>query len=230
MKKITFLTPKDVALLLDIPLVTVSRWANQGKIPCKLKNGNFLFKKKEIMSWARSRHLEVREKMKPPGQAVDGGGVSLHDAISRGGIYHRLEGHDIFSILKNAVDYMGFDDDARKKLVLDELIKREEIASTGIGNGVAIPHPRRVMKLDLASPVIWVFFLENRVDFNAVDGKPVFILFFIFSPSTPDHLKLLARLSFCLREKKFMSLLKKHPRPDVFLSVISQIESGFGNG
>jgi PTS system nitrogen regulatory IIA component len=215
---------------MDIPLVTVSRWANQGKIPCKLKGGNFLFKKNEIVSWARSHHLRMKEDSKTQDPKANKDEIGLFHAVSRGMIYHRLEGNDVYSVLKNAVEKMEFEGDADKKLILDELIGREEIASTGIGNGVAIPHPRRPLPLGLNSPVIWVFFLAESVDFNAVDGKPIFVLFFMFSPSTQVHLNLLARLSFCLREKTFMSMLKKRSQPDVFLSAISRIESGFGNG
>jgi PTS system nitrogen regulatory IIA component len=150
--------------------------------------------------------------------------VSLKKAIQRGGFIYNLEGSDIFSVLKSAVDKINFPEGTDRELVFNELINREEIASTGIGKGVAIPHPRTALNLNLENPVIPVVFLKQPVDFNAVDGKDIFVLFFMFSPSTQIHLKMLARLSICLRDKEFLSLLKNRAGENEILGKIEQIE------
>ena len=110
------------------------------------------------------------------------------------------------------------------------LKKRERLGSTGIGKGVAIPHPRTTLNLNLENPVIPVVFLKHPVDFNAVDGKDIFVLFFMFSPSTQIHLKMLARLSICLRDKEFLSLLKNRAGENEILGKIEQIEKDLEHG
>lgn len=89
---------------------------------------------------------------------------------------------------------------------------------------MAIPHPRTTLNLNMENPVIPVVFLKHPVDFNAVDGKDIFVLFFMFSPSTQIHLKLLSRLSICLRDKEFLSLLKTKASESEILAKIEQIE------
>jgi PTS system nitrogen regulatory IIA component len=151
--------------------------------------------------------------------------LGLEEAIERGGVFYDLAGYDIYSTLENAVNLLKLPGNKDKEILLNELINREEIASTGIGNGVAIPHPRRPFDLSLPDPVMPVFFLKNPIDFNSVDGKPVSVLFVIFSPTTKIHLELLAKLSYCLRDKKFMSLIRNQADQQSLLKTISYIEN-----
>lgn len=77
--------------------------------------------------------------------------------------------------------------------------ERETLGPTGVGRGVAIPHAR----LDLVNHVIGMFFrLETAVDFEAVDRKPVDLVFLLLAPlnASADHLKALARVSRTFRD------------------------------
>ena len=114
-----------------------------------------------------------------------------------------------------------------RDMILDELLNREEIASTGIGKGVAIPHPRHILDLNLKESLMPMFFLKQEIDFNSVDGKPVFVLFFMFSSSTHVHLNLLSRLSFCLRDNDFISMLKQKREKEELLKKIIEMEKNF---
>ena len=227
MKEKKILTTKEVAQLLGTPLVTVQRWVHQGKIPCKFKNNTYCFKKSEIINWAKSHDFLLVKKETKITAAPQPEAVSLKKAVERGGIIKDLEGNDIYSVLNNVVDKIKLPEGTDKELVFNELINREEIASTGIGKGVAIPHPRRTLNLNLQHPVIPVAFLKDPVDFNAVDGEEIFVLFLMFSPSTHLHLKLLSRLSLCLRSRHFLSLLKKRPDENELLAAIEKMEKEF---
>lgn len=229
MKKKKILTAKDVAQLLSTPMVTVLRWAYQGKIPCKRKESGYVFLENEIIDWARSHDLLLVDKKKKDTGAAAGTrkdeSIILKKAIQHGGIIRSLKGSDIYSVLKNAVETLKLPEDADREMVLNELLNREEIASTGIGKGVAIPHPRTTLNLNLEHPIITMAFLEQPVDFNAVDGERVFVLFLMLSPTTQTHLKLLSRLSICLRDREFLTLLKKRAGENDILSKIEQIEN-----
>lgn len=221
------LSAKEVAALLGIPLVKVQRWVHQGKIPCKFKAAEYFFKHNEIVAWAREHNLSIiepdRETAKKKKKEKR---TSLGNSILRGGIHHHLPGDDIFTVLQNAVERIQFPEDLAvdKGLLLDEIIFRESIASTGIGKGVAIPHLKDVRHLKLEYPLIPVFFLENAVDFDSIDRKPVFVLFFIFTPAPPIHLKMLSRLSYCLHNQDFLSLLKSGVDEQQLLETVETLE------
>ncbi len=82
------------------------------------------------------------------------------------------------------------------------LIEREHLGSTGIGNGIGIPHGK--LK-NLPALILGVGLSRKGVDFDAMDGKPTHIFFLLLTPenSTDLHLKLLARISKILKEKSF---------------------------
>lgn len=227
MEKTKYISAKEVAQALGIPMVTVIRWAHQGKIPCKLKRDGYVFDWDEISDWAGSHDFVPMNKKTLYNDSTQDETISLRKAIERGEFIYNLPGCDIYSILKNALEKITLPEGTNKDKVLHELISREEIASTGIGKGVAIPHPRCTLNLKLEKPVIFVIFLERSIDFSAVDGKEVFVLFMMFSPCTEVHLKLLSRLSLCLREESFLTLLKDRAQKDKILSEIQRIETLF---
>jgi nitrogen PTS system EIIA component len=104
------------------------------------------------------------------------------------------------------------------------LLEREEMASTGIGRGIAIPHPRTPLDESMEEPVIITCFLENPVDFRAVDGFPVFVLFILLSPSVKTHLHLLSKLAFCVRDVSFVDFLKRIPNQEKLLEKVKNLE------
>lgn len=227
MDKNKYLSAKEVAQMLGVPMVTVQRWAHQGKVPCLIKDEEYLFKHSEMVTWAGTHNFSLEKNEKTPPAPPEEEYISLTKALERGGFFYNVAGNDIYSVLKNAVDVIPLPEGTNKEQVLNELLNREEIASTGIGKGVAIPHPRYMLKLDLDAPVIFVIFLEKPVDFNALDGVGVSVLFMIFSPSTHFHLKLLSRLSHCLREESFLTLLNDKAGEQKLLTEIQRIEKQF---
>lgn len=90
--------------------------------------------------------------------------------------------------------------------LLKALLEREKLGSTGIGNGIAIPHG----KLAGLSDIILVFARSTAgVPFEAIDGKPIHLIFLLVAPanSTGGHLKALARLSRLLKNASFRKTL-----------------------
>jgi PTS system nitrogen regulatory IIA component len=111
-----------------------------------------------------------------------------------------------------------------KKELYRLLLERERLTSTGIGKGIAIPHPRDPLSDTLKNPLISTCFLENPVDFGAVDDRPVFVLFILLSQSIEIHLHLLSRFSFCVRDNSFVEFLKKSPDEASFFAKIADFE------
>ncbi len=220
----TKLDTKDVAELLQIPIVKVQRWVHQGKIPCRFEKSRYYFKRKEIIEWAKGHNMQIAPGVLKEKEETDVQELSLKTGIENGGVFFGLDGDDIYSVLKNAVSQLDLPPHIDPESVFEELINREEIASTGIGKGVAIPHPRRSLDLKLNAPFISVFFLKNKIDFNSIDGKPVFVLFLMFSPTTQAHLNLLSRLSFLLRDKDFLDRLEACSGQNSLIDLIADKE------
>jgi PTS system nitrogen regulatory IIA component len=92
--------------------------------------------------------------------------------------------------------------------IFDSLIERERLGSTGVGNGIAIPHSR-LESLDDVKGVFAV--LEKPIEFDAIDDAPVDLMFLLLAPvdSGTDHLKALARVSRLLRDRTICEKLRK---------------------
>ncbi len=104
------------------------------------------------------------------------------------------------------------------------VFKREEQGTTGIGEGIAIPHGKssKVKKATLAAMVI-----PNGVDFESLDNKKVNLMFLIAAPETKDniHLEVLSRLSALLMDENFREELKRAKTPKEFLNYIDEAEN-----
>ena len=78
--------------------------------------------------------------------------------------------------------------------------------------------------LEIATPMVCLCFLETPIDFDALDGKPVKVLFTPLSPNVRVHLHLLSRISFALRDPKFKALLGSEGRRDEILDAARALE------
>ena len=106
-------------------------------------------------------------------------------------------------------------------VLMDALLAREAEGSTGMGDGVALPHAR-IAGLDGLHAAFMR--LETPVDFDAVDGKPVDLLLALFAPADADvgHLRALARASRMLRRGEFREQLRKARTADAVYALLAQ--------
>jgi PTS system nitrogen regulatory IIA component len=221
MKEKGNLTAEQVAQLLDLPLVTIQRWAHQGKIPSRLVNRQKCFKRRDILEWAVDHDFKIQPGIQRT--AVHSDDI-LAPAIELGGIYNDIPGEDIVEVYKNAISRLSFLPENDRNRILNGLLDREELASTGIGRGIAIPHTRNRIPIGSDRIYIPVMFLMNEIEFNAIDGEPVRVLFMIFTGNTRDHLSVLSRISHTLRDDKVLQILREKNRKNNLLERITKIE------
>lgn len=100
---------------------------------------------------------------------------------------------------------------------------REEEGTTGVGEGIAIPHAKSDA---VKAPGLSAMVLKNGVDYEALDGEPVYLIFLIAAPNTDDnvHLDVLSRLSMLLMDENFAKNLRNAKSADEFLSIIDKAE------
>jgi mannitol/fructose-specific phosphotransferase system IIA component (Ntr-type) len=105
--------------------------------------------------------------------------------------------------------------------LLHLLLERETLGSTGIGDGIAIPHCKSQL---LEAPVLLFGRSDIGVDFNAVDGRPVHLVFLLVVPEEAAglHLKLLARLSRLLKEPSTHARLMTASTPGEIISIVTE--------
>lgn len=111
---------------------------------------------------------------------------------------------EMVASLKNSGNIKAEEEEA----VVDAILKREELGSTGIGNGVAVPHTKHPSADELVATVA---ISRDGVDFASLDGEDVFILFLLVSPPDRpgDHLRGLENISRHLRSQDFCNFLKQ---------------------
>ena len=109
--------------------------------------------------------------------------------------------------------------------VVAAVLKREELGSTGIGNGVAVPHTKHPAVDQLIATVA---VSKNGVDFASLDGEPVFILFLLISPldRPGDHLRGLENISRHLRGQDFCSFLRQSDSISAIWGNLEEADAG----
>lgn len=109
--------------------------------------------------------------------------------------------------------------------VLESLRQREQVLSTGIGEGVGIPHAKtpHVEQLILAAGVA-----AHPVDFDALDGRPADLFFLLLGPESAAgaHVRALGRISRLLRRDTLRQALRSAPDPAAFMQVVAESEAG----
>jgi nitrogen PTS system EIIA component len=212
------LTVKEAAKLFNVSEKTIYRWVEQKGLPSYRINKQFRFNQTELIEWAAAGRTNMSpDLLREP----ESGLVPLPDpvhALAAGGIHYRVGGTDRDSVLRSVVELLRLPDHVDREFLFQVLLARESLGSTGIGDGIAIPHARNPIVLNVERPTITLCFLENPVDFAALDGLPVTILFTLVNPTVRAHLHLLSRLAFMLNSKGFRDELKRQGSRDEILA------------
>lgn len=145
--------------------------------------------------------------------------------LREGGIFHDIAGGDKTRVLSQFVERLPLPPEQDRRFLLDVLEAREALGSTGIGDGIAIPHVRNPIVLHIGRPFVTLGLLEHPIDFAAVDGKPVHALFMVVSPTVPTHLRILAELGFVLRDEALRASLRRRAAAGEILGRVELVES-----
>jgi len=198
---------RDVSELLGVSDKTVYRWIAERKLPGYRLSGQYRFSRAEILGWATANKINVPlgalQESENAGQPLP----TLADALQAGGIFYRIGGDNVESVLRNVIEVVRLPDEVDREFLIQALLAREQMASTSLGDGIAVPHTRNPIVLHVDKAVISLCFLERPVDFGALDHKPIMALFTLISPTVRAHLHLLSRLSFALRDATFKALV-----------------------
>lgn len=218
------LSVRDVVRLLKVPEKTVYRWIKENGMPATQVGEQYRFGRAELLEWAMARQINLPNNLFDDKEKGATGATGFADALEAGGIHSGIVASDRESALRAAVQTMPLPDDADRDFLFDVLLARETLGSTGMGDGIAIPHVRNPMVLHVPKSMISLCLLATPVDFSAVDGKPVHALFSLVSLTVRDHLHLLSRLAFALRDEGFKGAVIRQAPATEILAAARRVE------
>lgn len=149
-------------------------------------------------------------------------GFDLCDLIHVGGVHYDVAGTTPKEIYENICNTIALPSGYDRSVVCEELLAREEILSTAVGNGISIPHPRRPIIKNSSDQRLAVCFLRNPLDMHAPDSRKVYVLFVLLSSSTQFHLQVLSQLATLFRDADFRKLLESKPSENDLLIAIKK--------
>jgi PTS system nitrogen regulatory IIA component len=226
------MTIEDVARMLGADVRRVERMAKRGEIPCQKIGGQFRFNRAQITEWLQQSmsamshdHLAevdagiTTQRQTPQDEAIIAPLLRV-EAVST-----NLGSRTKNSTLRELVALAE-----KTGLVLDiqalqeAVIHREELCSTAIERGVAIPHPRRPLPEAIAEPILVVARTSQGIAFGAPDGRLTTLFFLTASQDDRHHLHILARLCRMLRDEDFINNLEAAETPREIIDLMKQRE------
>ena len=223
------LTVSETARLLRVDEKTVQTWIRKKDLPAFKVNDQYRLNRVDLLEWATDHGM----KLLPEIFAIrdeKAAFPSLSQALEAGGIYYGVRGDDTPTVLGNVVSLLTLPPQVDPDFLLQVLLAREALGTTAIGDGIAIPHVRNPILLQVHGPAITLCFLEKPIDFMALDGKPVNILFTLISPTAKSHLQLLAKLAYALRDERFKTVLQRQGKTTEIMEVVRAVEAELGAG
>lgn len=154
--------------------------------------------------------------------------MKLSDFVVREAIVADLQATTKEAAIREVVDSLreaGCLAESDSESVIRAILNREELGSTGIGQGVAVPHTRHPTVSRLLGTVA---ISRKGVAFDALDGEPVDILFLLVSPPNQpgDHLRALENISRHLKDERFVRLLRQAPTRELVDAVLDEVDHG----
>jgi nitrogen PTS system EIIA component len=219
------LSVKDTAKILNVSEKTIYRWIQQQIVPAYRINEQYRFNRAELLDWATSRRIQISPEIFNETEQSKIPLPSLAEALKAGGISYRVGGNDKASVLRSVVDLLNLPEEVDREFLYQVLMARETLGSTGIGEGIAIPHVRNPVVLHVSKPSITLCFLDHPIDFKAIDGQPVSTLFTLISPTVRAHLHILSRLGFVLQNQEFKTAIKEQASREDLMETLSRAEA-----
>jgi mannitol/fructose-specific phosphotransferase system IIA component (Ntr-type) len=155
------------------------------------------------------------------------GSVSLGQLLSPAAVNLELRSTDreaVLGELVNQIPQLAGQPEARQTL-LHALREREQLYSTGIGDGIALPHARNALVGLVDEPIIVFGRHPKGIDYGAIDAIPARLFFLLVSPTVTQHLAILARLSRLLRDPKLRQSLLTADTPEKVIALIREAEA-----
>ena len=219
------LSIRDAAGYLNVDESTLRRWIRTRGVPVHGADERLYLNAIELWEWATEQGVPVSRRLLDQARRQPDTVPPLSSLLTAGGIHYDVGGETKSVVLAALVALLPLPPDVDRDFLVTVLEAREAMGSTGIGDGIAIPHVRNPILLHVPQPFVTLCLLHHPVEFDAVDGKPVHALFSVISPTVPAHLRILAQLAVVLRDAELRQLLSSRAPADAILSRVRALEA-----
>ena len=148
----------------------------------------------------------------------------LAKIFEKGSVWYCVDPLSFKEAVKSLVSIVKLPNSIDRKVLSNALLSREEMMSTAIGNGIAIPHVRLFESMSLQEDIVVVAYLFEPVDWEAPDEKPVHTLFFVLAADETRHLQILAEIAQLASDEDFVEYLRTMPAKEALIERIQQLE------
>lgn len=214
---------REVAELLNVSEITIRRWLTDGKIPAYRINHQYRFSRVEIENWIISHRLTVTDAIEPVEKKETINKYGLFKAMNQGILIEKVPGNtkqDVISYASKKIgDHIKYD----AKTLEDLLITRENLQSTSLNFGFAVPHTRNFLTNN-HQDYVCVAFLENPINYDSYDKIPVNTLFFLFASDEKKHLNLLSKIANFCNDQGNQKFVSCHPPKSALLEFVKNWE------
>jgi len=224
------LTLREAAQYLDVNEARVRDWIVAKGLPVHRVDERLYLNAVELWEWAVENGVQASRKLLEHAKRAPDPVPPMSQLLRVGGIHQDIDAPDKMGVLRAFVERLPLPPDQNRDALLSVLEAREAMGSTGIGDGIAIPHVRNPILLRVREPFVTLGLLQHPVEFDALDGKPVHALFMVVSPTVPAHLRILGQLGFLLRDDALRALLRDRASADEILGRVELLEASRNTG
>lgn len=218
------ITIRQAAAYLNVGESTLRRWIKERDLPVHRVSERLHLNAIELWQWAVEHGVPASRGLLEEARRSPEEVPPLSRLLETGGIHRDVEGDDKNAVLAAIVQRLPLSADVDRDFLLAVLEAREAMGSTAIGDGIAIPHVRNPILLQVDQPFVTLCLLRRPVEFGAIDGLPVHAVFLVVSATVPSHLRILAQLAFALRNLELRRLLKERAPTEQLLERIRDLE------
>ena len=203
----------ETARFLRVSEDTLERWVRQGLIRSLDRHGHD-FDRDELARWARDRGMRIdADQALQPGKKE----AALVGAIERGAVTAGVKATSARNAIQVAIESLSQLSPRLRARLLGEVLERERMASTALGEGIAVPHPREPLGDALEQPLISLVLLDTPLDWAAIDGELVHTVALLASPTASAHLEILSQIGRAVRFAEVGRLLRSRPEKSALI-------------
>lgn len=215
----SFLTVKELSLKLGVSEKTVYRMVAAKTIPFAIKiGGQWRFNSEKIEKWI------VESQDKDHGRSHTNLKIKVAEAVNDGLVIYRAHGENRDEILDEVFAMLNSFSADEVINIKKQILYKESIISSSL-QGMALMTPDQTVGYVVEKSQIIIAFLDEPMNFSAIDGSDTEIAFLLLAANKSEHLILRTKLLRLLMEPDFVTMLKKHPHRKQLLEEIEAIET-----
>ena len=149
--------------------------------------------------------------------------IDIATLIHRGGILNDVDGKTPQEVYAKISKMIDLPENVSSEQVCEALCARENVLSTAVGNGIALPHARAPIMKSEDDQRICVVYLKNPIDMGAPDDKPVSTMFVLLTYNSQVHLRILSSLASLFRDSRFKEAINRKADEVVLSALIKEL-------